>query len=69
MSPKLLPGVWFRDPWNGLFTIWLHAVACAYSRPKNIPACYESLPGYPEDYISPFFKPECKKFCRYAQGS
>lgn len=44
-------------------------VACSYSRPKNTPACYESMPGFPEDCISPCFIPECKKFCKYAQGS
>lgn len=44
-------------------------VACSYSRPKNSPACYESMPGFPEDCISPYFIPECKKFCKYAQGT
>ena len=44
-------------------------VACPFSKPKKTPACYESLPGFPEDCISPFFIPECKKFCKYAQGS
>ncbi|AEF93992.1 hypothetical protein Desca_1122 [Desulfotomaculum nigrificans CO-1-SRB] len=44
-------------------------VACRYSRPQNTPACYESLPGYPEDCISSYFVPECKRFCKYAQSS
>lgn len=42
-------------------------VACAFSRAKNTPGCYESLPGFPEDCISPYFVPECKKFCKFAQ--
>lgn len=43
-------------------------VACSYSRPKNTPSCYESLPGFPEDCISRYFIPECKSFCKYAQS-
>ncbi|MDO7787214.1 hypothetical protein [Desulforamulus aquiferis] len=44
-------------------------VACHYSRPKNTPACFKSMPGFPEDCVSSHFLPECKRFCRYAQSS
>ncbi|WP_066634887.1 hypothetical protein [Desulfolucanica intricata] len=41
-------------------------VTCKYSRTQNTPACYEALPGFPEDCISKYFIEECKKFCKFA---
>ncbi|RKO67374.1 hypothetical protein [Desulfofundulus salinus] len=39
---------------------------CPLARVKNTPACFQSLPGFPEYCISEYFIPECKRFCKYA---
>lgn len=41
-------------------------VKCRYAKPENTPACYASLPGYPEDCVSSYYSPQCKTFCKYA---
>jgi len=39
---------------------------CKFAKPKNTPACYAALPGYPDECVSPYYTPQCKKFCLYA---